>query len=661
MNSEVIKIGIFVSSLKMADRVKRIAAMQDDVSITIAYKVDPKSMQGDADNLAYMGLEEAIPVGEKMEKEGVEAIISRRGTALLLRESLGVSVLSFPTTDLDMILGLKKASTLGKKILLPVFRNKLTGLNNIFDLLKIDVIQKTYTDTNSLEEIIFRARSQGCDVVVGGPMTAVFARENGMQAVELETSDDIISETIEDAKSIVKGNRREREIARRYQTIINTTSDGIIAYDQQGMVTVVNKKAKTLLGLEGEIADPCHVSKIMASQPSLDILKSGKSILDSIETINGSSFVLNHTPIWLDDLVVGGVSTFNGIDVVMKAENKVRKNLASGLVAKYSIADLIYQGDKMAKAVERCRLYAQTKSTILITGETGTGKEIIAHSIHNLSERAQMPFVSINCAAFPEQLLESELFGYEEGAFTGSKKGGKPGLFELAHNGTIFLDEISAAPKIVQVRLLRVLQEKEVMRLGSDRLIPVDVRVVAAANQDLGSEVQRGEFREDLFFRLNILRINLPPLRNRLEDIPKLADHFIRDYSHKRGFTPITIPQTHLKALIQYSWPGNIRQFRNFIIRLTLLCSSEFSTEVFAELYEELLEYQPTRQSTNQIPDQGSYQEQLKKSQEENELVIIQTALRESNYKKSVAAKKLGMSRTTLWRKMSEMGLDDPE
>jgi len=659
MNQEKINIGVFVASAKMADRVKRYAAMQDDITITIAQKTSQKNSSESEEHLVYMGLEEAIPVGEKMVKDGVEVIISRRGTAHVLRENLEVSVLSFPTTDFDLILGLKKASGMGKRIFLPVFRNKLTDIDEIFTLLKIDVIQKAYADTNSLEEAIIRARAQGCDVVVGGPMTAAFARENGMKAVELETSDDVIAATIEDAKSVAKSNRKERETARRYHTIINTASDGIIAYDLQGQVNTVNAKARTLLGLSDSITSPCHISEIMNSTPSLEILHTGKPILDSIETINGSSLVLNHTPVWLDEAVVGGVTTFNDIDGVMKSENKVRKNLAKGLVAKYSIEDLIFQSEKMAKAVERCRLYAKTHSTILITGETGTGKEIFAHSIHNLSQRAKMPFVSINCAALPEQLLESELFGYEEGAFTGSKKGGKPGLFELAHNGTIFLDEISAAPKSVQVRLLRVLQEKEVMRLGSDRLIPVDVRVVAAANQELSAEVQEGNFREDLYFRLNILRVNLPGLRNRQEDIPRLAEHFITSYSAKRDFRPITIPPKYLDALVQYSWPGNIRQFRNFIVRLTLLCDSEFSPEVFAELYEELMEFQPTGQPAHHWQSSGSLQEELKRRQEDNEAEIIRTALRESNFRKNIAAKKLGMSRTTLWRKMAELGLEE--
>lgn len=655
-----IKIGIFVSSAKMADCVKRIAALQDDASFIIAHKSENQSASEASGHFSYMGLEEAIPLGKKMEQEGVEVIISRRGTAHLLRENLNISVLSFPTSDIDMILSLQKASTIGKKILLPAFRNKLTGIDRIMKMLNIEVLQKTYTDSNSLEEAVMRAHQQGCDVVVGGPITIAYARDNGMKTVEVETSDDIISATIEDAKSVANANRKEREIARRYQTIINTTSDGIIAFNQEGFVTVANTKAKDLLDIDNVTENSVHMSKLISGVEPERLLNEGNAILDNIETIDGTSYVFNHAPVFLDGKVVGGVSTFNNVDVVMKAENKVRKNLAKGLVSKYSTDNLIFQSRKMKKAVDHCRLYAKTQSTILITGETGTGKEILAHSIHNLSPRLNMPFVSINCAAFPEQLLESELFGYEEGAFTGSKKGGKPGLFELAHNGTIFLDEISAAPQNVQVRLLRVLQEKEVMRLGSDRLIPIDVRVVAAANQELSSEVKKGNFRDDLYFRLNILRINLPPLRDRIEDIPLLADHFIRQFSKKYHFTPLTIPEHYLETLKTYPWPGNIRQFRNFIVRLTLLCASEFSDEVYAELYEELLEFQPEIDAVT-VNENSSYKHLLKQKQDKSESELIQAALREANYNKSAAAKKLGISRTTLWRKMNEIGIDLPE
>ena len=215
-----------------------------------------------------------------------------------------------------------------------------------------------------------------------------------------------------------------------------------------------------------------------------------KPINDRLTRIAKDRYIFNYQPVMLENAVIGAVAAFRDIGHVMRAEQVVRRSLSKGLVAKYDLDDLIHASPAMRDVVNLGRQYAGTDSTILVVGETGTGKEIFVHGIHSLSQRAAQPFVSVNCAALPETLLESELFGYEEGAFTGSKKGGKAGRFEIAHQGTIFLDEIDSTPETVQIRLLRVLQEKEVMRVGGDRKIPVDVRIIAAASRDLNTAVQ---------------------------------------------------------------------------------------------------------------------------------------------------------------------------
>jgi transcriptional regulator with PAS, ATPase and Fis domain len=306
----------------------------------------------------------------------------------------------------------------------------------------------------------------------------------------------------------------------------------------------------------------------------------------------------------------------------------------------------------MKKMIERVKRFASTGSTITIVGETGTGKEILAQSIHNLSPRTKQAFVSINCAALSEQLLESELFGYEEGAFTGSRKGGKPGLFETAHKGTIFLDEIGATSQNVQRHLLRVLQEREVMRIGADRIIPVNVRVIAASNQELVEEVNKGRFREDLFFRLNVLSINIPPLRNRLEDLPYLVKKFLIILSLEYKKEPFQIPDRCIKKLQEYFWPGNVRQLKNFIERLFLICDSGFNMNVFDELFIELIEYRPKKFSANIQSQTDSLKDQLKANTAQNEYETIKRALEVSNFSKTKAAKLLGISRTTLWKKL---------
>ena len=388
----------------------------------------------------------------------------------------------------------------------------------------------------------------------------------------------------------------------------------------------------------------------------------------------------SYIPLRVGTEIVGVVITFRDISNVVRAENEVRRSFAKGLNAKYTLTDFIHHHSAMQEVVEKIRKFSRADSTVLITGETGTGKEILAHSIHTLGPRRKGPFVSINCAAVPDQLLESELFGYEEGAFTGSRRGGKPGLFELAHNGTIFLDEIGATPLSLQSRLLRVLQEHEVMRIGGDRLIPVNVRVIAATHHDLCLEVQKGRFREDLYFRLDVLTVDIPPLRDRIDDLPVLVQELIRRCTRSPKMQPLIIPKPYLARLMELTWPGNVRQLQNFVEKLVILCEDDFKidvfeqlyaekmvilcensfkTDVFEQLYADLCKYSLVRDREVGF-ERPCGRDFLRQKTLDDEVKSIRKALEESGFRKSIAAKKLGVSRTTLWRKLREMELGTP-
>jgi len=634
-------LGVIISSIPLVNHVKRIA-----------------SEQGDDIQVAYKSLYEAVAAGKEMEAAGVEVIMSWRGTASLLRENLHVPVLSFPLTSLDILKCLKQAATLGQKILLPTFRTKFTDIEIMEELLHVKLVQGIYYDAASLEEVILFGQRQECQVVVGGGLSIRFAQKYGLKGVEIQTSDEVISATIESAKSVAQSNREEQKKTQRYRYIIDATSEGIVGVDQNGDITAINKTARQALKTYDQdvIGEP--ISKYIHKAPIMKVLYSQKPILDNLEKINKELFVFNHIPVMMGREIVGGVSTFKSTPNIIRAEHKIRQSLTKGLVAKYFIEDLMHKSLAIQEVIIKAEIFAPTDSTILILGETGTGKEILAQSIHNLSRRKDCPFVSINCAALPEQLLESELFGYEEGAFTGSKKGGKPGLFEIAHQGTIFLDEIATPPQSVQIRLLRVLQEREVMRVGGDRLIPVDVRVIATANKDLGEEVQSGRFREDLFFRLNVLRIHIPPLRDRIEDIPVLVQEFIQRKSREQALKSIAIQISYIKKLMEYSWPGNVRQLKNFVERLVLLCGSRFSPETFEQLYLELTQYQSNLNKPRKEVRRTTLKEQFDLLRKENEAKIMEKVLEEARFSKSEAAKILGISRTTLWKKLKEAGLN---
>jgi PAS domain S-box-containing protein len=551
------------------------------------------------------------------------------------------------------------AQSYGRRILLPVFRQQITGLASISDLLDIELIQKVYTDKASLRLALETGLNTGCAVVVGGSVTQQMAESVGLKFIEIRTSDEDIAATIEDAKSIALASRDQKATTLRYRAIMDATSDGIIAVDENSLITTANTTAMGMLRLAQDDIVGRHIAQVIPNSLISQVLLNKKPIHDRLTQVGKDSYVFNYEPVTLAEAVIGAVISFRDISKVMRAENVVRRSLAKGLVAKYELDELVHVSPAMRDVVHIGRQYAGTDSTILIMGETGTGKEIFVHGIHNISRRRQQPFVSINCAALPEQLLESELFGYEEGAFTGSKRGGKAGRFEIAHQGTIFLDEIDSTPEAVQIRLLRVLQEREVMRVGGDRKIPVDVRIIAAASRDLSETVQEGKFRSDLFFRLNVLRLQIPPLRSRVEDIPLLLDHFIHLFSDRHGLEPISLPQSYLERLMAYTWPGNVRQLRNFAERLVMNCSMRCSADTLEGLYRELIQYAggPV-QAVDPPAATANLKERMKHQALDNERAIIMEALAQCRFHKNRAAKRLGISRTTLWRKIKELSIE---
>ena len=652
MKSSKVHIGIFASSPSLITTVQSFVKTSKETLV-----------------VSTKGLDDALPVAEEMVRNGVEIIISRRGTARLLMENIRIPVLSFPHRSFDIISSLKEAASLGKKVLLPVFRQPLGGLTILEELLGIVVIQKTYGDKESLARIIIAGHREGCEVVVGGDSTRKFAGQVGMEYIEIRTSDEDIASTIEDAKSIALSIREQRNTSKRYRAIIDAASDGIIAVDEKGLVTTMNANGASMLKVGEAEAVGRPLTTYIEKFPIDDVLINQRAIIDQLIEIDRDRYVSSCQPIVLDDLVIGAVTTLRDIGNVMRSEQVVRRSLTRGHVAKYRLNNLVHKSPQMTQVVAISRQYAGTDSTILIMGETGTGKEIFAHGIHNLSKRSRQPFVSINCAALPEQLLESELFGYEEGAFTGSKKGGKAGRFEIAHKGTIFLDEIDSTPEPVQTRLLRVLQEKEVMRVGGDRIMPVDVRIIAAAGRDLSLAVQERTFRADLFFRLNVLRLQIPALRERVEDIPLLLDFFIQLFSKRHNLSPVSLPFEYMNQLITFTWPGNVRQIRNFAERLVMNYNLNNSIETLEMLKSELFQFasphppptryhQPARIESRTTDTTTDYRDRLKNETWNSEKKLIEEALAKSRFQKQKAAEILGISRTTLWRKLREFGIE---
>lgn len=372
--------------------------------------------------------------------------------------------------------------------------------------------------------------------------------------------------------------QRTNLLYKNVEAIVDRIEDAVIAVDQDDVIRIINQKALDSLDLLGI---PMN-RKASESLPE-DFYAMMTSSMDEKEQLvdwRSKTYFFRKTDIFIEGQTLGYLILFRKAAEIEKLEHDYRvRAYSKGLVAKYSFDDICAVNESFQKVIQIAKKIARSNSTVLLLGETGTGKELIAQAIHNASPRRREPFVGVNFAAISESLLESELFGYEEGAFTGARKGGHIGWFEQAHKGTIFLDEIGDAHAAIQNRLLRVLQERQVMRVGGSRVLPVDIRVIAATNQDLKKMVQEGRFRADLYYRLNILPIHLPPLRERVEDIPWLIEQFIRVHCQELRRPPFTISREAMKEMQKYNWPGNIRELENTIEYLAHVVEDEVGVQ----------------------------------------------------------------------------------
>jgi transcriptional regulator, propionate catabolism operon regulatory protein len=636
-NSEI-KIGLIHASQELINETLRLAKLKNYEVIVAPFSID-----------------DAIPAAQRMENEGIDIIISRRFTASVLRKHIHIPVLAVPVTFFDLYQIIWRASKRWNNILVPLYRGsveigKIVELKN---MIGVEINYYEYDNQKEMEAAIQWGLNHGCQCVVGGPNTKAMAMKWGMNCEEITSSSESIKFTLDEAYWVAVNRRKESEQNHFYKTIVNMSLKNVIAVDQHGVVKISNERARKLFNIPEIPEEAINIKDVLNSKYIQDAMNAQRVVNYHVKQIGGKQYLIEYLPVELENKSIGGIVTIQDTDSVILAESEIRRSMARGLIAKYTLDDFVYKNSDTEKLIGEIKKYANTESTVLITGPTGTGKEIIAHSIHGLSKRKSGPFVSINCAAIPEQLLESELFGHEEGSFTGAKRGGKLGLFEIAHKGTIFLDEICSMPLSLQGRLLRVLQEREVMRVGADKLIPIDVRVIAATNGDLRQEVSSGKFREDLFFRINVLSLKIPPLSERIEDIPYLVQYLVDKLSKKHGMPILRMPKSCIKKLTSLSWPGNVRELSNFLEKMIVLCQGSFSEEIFLQHYNELSIYSQIRAAeNNKAVTTGNHTEiKSERSIGKNNEYIMQI-LRESKFNKSVAAKKLGMSRMTLWRKL---------
>ena len=432
--------------------------------------------------------------------------------------------------------------------------------------------------------------------------------------------------------------------------------DGIVVVDQDGIITLFSKAYADFLGVRVQDVVGKHVKDVIPNTRLPLVLKTGKPEESQLQLIKGDYILASRIPLMKDGKIIGAIGKvlFRNIEELntlhrrmsqLQQEVDQYRTKSAGLnQAKYSFHHIIGESDKMQLAKTIAEKASLTDSNVLLTSESGTGKELFAHSIHQGSVRSMKPFIKINCSAIPSELLESELFGYEEGAFTGARKGGRSGKFESADGGTLFLDEIGDMPAGMQAKLLRVLQEREVERIGAQHPLKVDVRIIAATNQNLPDMVEKGLFRADLYYRLNVIAIRIPPLRERPSDIDQLVPYLLEKIcSHLGKYIEDVSPKT-VQLLKSYSWPGNVRQLENILECAVNLLDGTVITP------RDLPEIVTGTPSENEIK---SMRELLVDTEKD----AIIKVLNFTNGKKAKTARLLKISRSNLYERMNRLNL----
>ncbi len=461
---------------------------------------------------------------------------------------------------------------------------------------------------------------------------------------------------IENQLRAEKAQEKLNETFHYLQSVLSSVSSGIITIDLEGTIKTINPWACSLLNLEQEKVVSSSIDQLVPIWNDIyDRLGRGESFLDAEISIPGKRgrFDLSAYPIYDDQQeIIGMVLVVKGIQKIFNLVNKY-----TGMRAHYTFDDIVGNSPEISQIIDHARTISGTPSTVLLMGESGTGKELLAQSIHNASTRRNEVFIAVNCGALPKNLIESELFGHEEGAFTGSKKGGHAGKFELANGGTIFLDEIGEMPLDMQVNLLRVLQEGYVTRIGGTKNIPVDVRVIAATKKNLVEELRKGTFREDLFYRLSVIPLFIPPLRERRQDVQALFNHFMEVKARKLNKPVPEISDELKEQIMRYHWPGNVRELENFVENLVNFNGASSFNILETEHTTGFRNYQGT-QKEKPKDEPEAYAKTAQVSLEDLEKHAIRECMRHHDGNVTRVSRQLGISRTTLYSKMRKYRIE---
>ncbi len=598
---------------------------------------------------------EALPLAQTLQREGFDAIIAGRINCKYIAGMVDIPVIEIRATMTDFIDSFTRAKeyncdTVG--LSLPDFSIYDIDFDILGTLTGMKIKKVSHDNPLKLESSLKSLKESGVSVVIGNLMTMAVCEKLGITGIFVYSMEHVMLSCIDKAIDIVTMRRQEKKNGTLISQALDLANEGIIQIDASGKIQLFNQTARSLFRIRSESVIDADIDMILPELKLTEFLSRTEAQLNHAETIRHRRVVISRIPILSHGLTVGAAAVMQSREEIEQLEYCLLKAPRSGFTAKYSFDDLIGTNPSFVTMVASAKRFSTTNLPVLIEGETGTGKELLAHSIHNSSPRSNGPFVAINCAALSPNLLESELFGYEPGAFTGASRSGKTGLFELANQGTLFLDEINSIPPDVQVKLLRAIEAKEIIRVGGNHIIPINVRVISSSNVDILSLIEEKQFRSDLFYRIGTLRLHIPPLRERTEDIPLLIDILSRSIPSSTPSGIEYLKKSLGKRLSGYLFPGNVRELKCFLERFFLLAEGRDLTESEAASLVDysIGNYSSSYTSSSIVPAEQTDGERIEKE----EIVKI---LENCHYNRSEAAQRLGISRSTLYRRLQKLGL----
>ncbi len=596
-------------------------------------------------------LEQAEKIVENAIKDGLKVVISRGGSTYLLRRKFNIPTIAAELTSGCYIKAFERIRDSKNPVAFFTVQDIPDNVRTLCYLLNVDARYYHFDNDESARTAVQSALKDGCTYGVGGVVTEIYSREAGIDYVTLENSPEDIEIALNSAQqllnSINRGERHHRELQlqlQRYEAVFDYTHDGIIAIDKDGKVEIVNKLAERILPLKNKPYEGKPIEKILPSTKLLPVLRNGEKEIDELMKVGNVIVNTNRVPIIIDGQVEGVVATFRDIESIRISEQKIRTNLhRKGLISRYRFSDMIGESHVLKRIIQMAKSYAKTNSSILITGEIGVGKEMFAHAIHHESSRKKGPFVVVNCANYSTKAMQEELLGYIEGASPYGGTGSKPGAFELAHDGTIFLDKIDSAPLDIQGLLMRIIDTKEVRRIGAEQTTPIDVRIIASVRGNILEEINQGSIVEELMYMISVLTLKVPPLRERDNDWHLMCeDMFHQSFGSNYYQYESKIKQIE-DYLTGYEWKGNIRELKNVVERVTVLLAHNL-------MVEDIIPELPHAED-----DENTPLTELKMNKWTRSSIV--NALTVSKLNISRTARLLNCSRSTLYKKMKEFNI----